>query len=443
MLDFPRKPYKTHGGVHAPHRKNTADFESVEITAPKQVVIAMSQHIGAPCKPTVKAGDIVDAGQVIGDSDSFVSAPVHASVSGKVSKIIQITMPSGAKCDAVVIDNDFEMRMSSDIHPPVVKCKEDLVAAARKSGLVGLGGAGFPAHIKLNTPQNREIDTLLVNMAECEPYITSDNREALENSWALMSGIYAIKDILGIHRVIIGVESNKPEVIKVLSEIAYNETADPNNEVRVLKLKASYPQGAEKVLVQACTGRKIPVGKLPSDVGVVVMNITSIAFLSTYLKTGIPLIKKRITVDGGAISEPKNVIVPIGTPIKDVVEFCGGYRCEPKKILAGGPMMGLALIDDEFPILKQNNAILFFNEKEAQLCEPSDCIRCGRCVKSCPMSLMPTVLSNAVKLKDVDELKRLNIMTCMECGCCAFSCPASKPLVQTMRIGKQLVKNSK
>lgn len=443
MEGFPKRPFRTHGGVLVPHSKNTAQSESVKITPPKQVIIAMSQHIGAQCTPKVKVGDTVDAGQLVGDSSAFASAPVHASVSGRVSKITQITLPAGNKCDAVVIDNDFEMRMSPDIAPPVINSKEDFVAAVRRSGLVGLGGAGFPAHVKLNVPKDKQIDTLIINVAECEPYITSDHREALENSWGLMSGIYAVKEILGIHRVIIGVEENKPDVIELLKKIADNRSADPNDEVRVLKLKASYPQGAEKVLVRACTGRRIPVGGLPADVGVIVMNIASAAFLSSYIKTGIPLITKRVTVDGGAVAEPKNVVVPIGTPISEVISFCGGYRCEPKKILMGGPMMGLALTDDSLPVLKQNNAILAFGEAQAKLTEPTDCIRCGRCVKACPMKLMPTALSRAVAAKDTQTLKKLNVMTCMECGCCAFSCPAGKHLVQTIRLGKRLVKEAK
>lgn len=439
-LKFPKNPFRTHGGAKVPHNKNTAQMQSVEITPPKEVIIPMCQHIGAPCTVTVKAGDVVDVGQVIGDSDAFVSAPIHASVSGTVKKVMQITMPNGIPCDAVVIESDGEMRLSSEIKPPVVNNLQDLLKAVRKSGLVGLGGAGFPAHVKLNVPADKKIDTLLVNVAECEPYITADHREALENSWAVMSGIYAVKDILNIHRVIIGIEENKPDAIKVLTEIADNKDADPNDEVRVLPLKSSYPQGAEKVLVQACTGRKIPQGKLPADVGCIVMNVTSIAFIANYLKTGVPLISKRITVDGSAITNPQNVIVPIGTPITDVINFCGGYKKEPKKILMGGPMMGIALADDSLPILKQNNAILAFGEEEAKLHEPTDCIRCGRCVYSCPMQLVPPAISGAVKQKDSEALEKLGVMTCMECGCCAFNCPAKKPIVQNMRVGKAILK---
>ncbi len=435
-LRFPRAPFRTPGGAKVPHRKHTADKESVIMPSPAEVVIPMSQHIGAPCKVQVAVGDTVYVGTVIGDSDAFVCAPIHSSVSGVVKSITKLTMPSGQAVDAVVIESDGMDTPDPDIKPPVVENLQDFLKAVRASGLVGLGGAGFPAHVKLNVPADKEIDTLIINCAECEPYITADNREVIENSWAVMSGVYAVLEILGIDRVIIGIENNKPEAIKILTEIAENEKHDPEDRVKVLPLKASYPQGAEKVLIKACTGREVPVGKLPADAGCIVMNVTSIAFLSDYLKTGMPLIKKRITVDGSAIKEPQNVIVPIGTPINKVIEFCGGYKEEPRKLLMGGPMMGIALIDDTLPVLKQNNAILAFNEKEARLAEPTDCIRCGRCVSACPMKLMPTRLCADIKQGDFEAMKKHQIMTCMECGSCAFSCPAHRHIVQTIRLGK-------
>ncbi len=433
---FPVKPFRTTGGAKVPHRKNTSDAQSVIMPSPKTVTIPMQQHIGAPCKPVVAVGDTVYVGTVIGDSDAFVCAPIHSSVSGTVKSIAKITLPGGNSTDAVVIESDGLDTPDPSLKPPVVENLQDLLAAVRKSGLVGLGGAGFPAHVKLNVPKDKEIDTLLVNCAECEPYITADNREVIENSWAVMSGIYAVTELLGIERVIIGIEDNKPEAIKILREIADNEKYDPEDIIRVLPLKASYPQGAEKVLIKACTGREVPPGKLPADVGCIVMNITSVAFLSDYLKTGMPLVKKRLTIDGSAVKEPKNVIVPIGTPIKEVMEFCGGYKTEPAKIFMGGPMMGLAISDDSLPVLKQNNAILAFDEKEARLAEATDCIRCGRCVSACPMRLVPTKLCAAVQLKDFEAMQKHQIMTCMECGSCAFSCPAHRHLVQTIRLGK-------
>lgn len=439
-LSFPAKPFHTWGGARVPHRKHTADTQSVIMPSPKTVTIPMQQHIGAPCKPVVAVGDVVYVGTVIGDSEAFVCAPIHSSVSGTVKSITKITLPGGSSSEAVVIESDGLDTPDPGIKPPVVENVKDFLSAVRASGLVGLGGAGFPAHVKLNVPEGKNIDTLLINCAECEPYITADNREVIENSWAVMSGVYSVLEILGIDRVIIGIENNKPEAIKILKEIADNKQYDPEDKVRVLPLKASYPQGAEKVLIKACTGREVPAGKLPADAGCIVMNVTSVAFLSDYLKTGMPLTKKRLTIDGSAVKEPKNVIVPIGTPINEVMEFCGGYKCEPKKILMGGPMMGLAVSDDTLPILKQNNAILAFDETEARLSEATDCIRCGRCVDACPMRLMPTKLCADVKLKDFEGMKKHQLMTCMECGSCAFSCPAHRHIVQTIRMGKSMLR---
>jgi Na+-translocating ferredoxin:NAD+ oxidoreductase subunit C len=437
---FPANPFKTHGGADVPHRKNTSQTESAVMPPPVQVVLPMQQHVGAPCTPLVKVGDCVLVGQKIADSSAFVSAPIHASISGRVSAIKKVMLPGGQYTDAVVIDSDGEMKISPEIKPPAVETPEDFIKAVRESGLVGLGGAGFPAHVKLNVPKDKHIDTLIVNVAECEPYITADNREALENSWAVLSGIYAIRDLLKVDRVLIAVEENKPDVIEVLRKIADNETDDPEDHVRVLTLPARYPQGAEKVLVKACTDRSIPMGKLPADVGCLVMNVTSVAFLANYMKTGMPLVTKRVTIDGSAIKNPQNVIVPIGTKIADVIAFTGGYQSEPKKILMGGPMMGLAIASDELPILKQNNGIIAFDEKEAHLNEPTACIRCGHCVDGCPMDLIPAQLEKYSNAKNVEMLEELDVMDCMECGTCSYNCPAGRPLVQAIRLGKAMVK---
>ena len=439
-LSFPKKPFRTHGGAAVPHRKNTAQLQTAVLPCPDQVTIPMQQHVGAPCKPLVKVGDTVDVGQKIGDSDAYVSAPIHASISGKVTAITQVTLPGGQRTDAVVIQSDGEMRVSPDVKPPKVDSAESLCRALRESGLVGLGGAGFPAHVKLNVPKGKRIDTLIINAAECEPYITADNREAIENAQSVLEGVYIIRDLLHIDRVIIAVENNKPDVIETLTRIADNPERDPDDNVRVLPLRARYPQGAEKVLVKSCTDRVIPLGKLPADVGCIVMNITSVAFVADYLRTGMPLVKKRVTVDGSAIQHPQNVLVPVGTKISDLVAFCGGWKAEPAKLLMGGPMMGLALTGDDLPILKQNNGLLAFAEGDAVLPEPTACIRCGRCVAGCPMDLMPTQLEKYAELGDVDALNRYGVMCCMECGTCAYNCPANRPLVQAIRMGKALVK---
>jgi len=441
-LTLPKNPFRTRGGAKAPHRKNTLDSESVTMPCPKQVILPMVQHIGAPCKPVVKAGAEVAVGDIIAEGTGFVSAPIHATVSGKVSKIAQVKLSTGQMGDAVIIESDGEMRISENCKPPVVKNAEDLIAAVKASGLVGLGGAGFPTHVKLSVPKDKKADTLVINCAECEPYITTDNREAIENTDNVINGIVTVMRYLELERAIIGIEDNKPEAIKVLKQAIKDSKEKEAANIGVLSLKARYPQGAEKVLIKACTDRVVPVGKLPLDTGCIVMNITSVAFVSSYLKTGIPLVSKRVTVDGSAVAEAKNVIVPIGTPIKDVIEFCGGYSEKCGKLISGGPMMGISLASDEFPILKQNNAILAFNEKDATLQKTTDCIRCGRCVASCPLSLMPAAIENSVKLKDVDALNKQGVMVCMECGSCAFNCPAHRPLVQVMRQGKTLVRSA-
>ena len=409
-LLFPKRPYRTHGGVKVTHCKNTAGIESVIMPPPERVEISMNQNIGDDCIPTVKVGDSVYVGQIIGDSDKFLSVPIH-SIDG--------------------------------IKPHKVDNLKELTEAVRASGLVGLGGAGFPAHVKLNVPEGKSVDTLIINCAECEPYITADHREAIENSWDVFSGIYAFKDIIGIKRVIIGVEDNKPDAIDVLKQIADNPKYDPDDMVRVLPLKASYPYGAEKVLVKACTNRVIPTGGLPVDVGCIVMNITSVSFISRYMKNGMPLVSKRITVDGSAVKEPKNVVTPIGTSIKDIVEFCGGLKNDAKKIILGGPMMGTTVSSDSEVIKKNTNAVLLFDEEESNLMRETDCIRCGKCASSCPMKLTPPIINTYMKQKDINRLEKLGVMTCMECGCCAYSCPAGKHLVQMMREAKQMIRANK
>ena len=430
---------KVRGGVKVAHHKNTAELEVVRIPTPSKVVIPMQQHIGAPCEPVVKVGDEVAVGQLIGDSDKFVSAPIHASVSGTVTAIGDIKMPNGSVSKAVTIESDGEMRLWEGIKPPKVETREDLIKAVRDSGLVGLGGAGFPTHVKLNFPPDKNIDTLVVNAAECEPYITVDYRECMENSWDILSGVYALKELLGFKQVIIAAEDNKPEAFKVLGKIADHD-ADIDDSVKLMVLESKYPQGAEKMMVQSATGRRVPPGKLPADVGCVVMNVASVAFISRYLKTGKPLVSRSLTVDGSAIAEPKNVRVPVGTDIGEIINFCGGFKGEPCKILTGGPMMGLAIVGTDLPVLKQNNAILAFTADDAVLKPETDCIRCGRCVAACPMSLMPTNIVKAAKIKDVDALKRAGVTVCMECGSCAFACPAGKPLVQHMRLAKAILR---
>ena len=432
---------KVRGGVKVDHQKNTAEAEVVRIPEPQKVVLPMQQHIGAPCTPTVKVGDTVAIGQIIGDSDKFVSAPIHASVSGKVSAIGNVKLPNGAVVQGVTIESDGERRLYDGIEPPKADTKEEFLKAIRASGLVGLGGAGFPTHVKLNVPPDKNVDTLVINAAECEPYITVDYRECIDNSWDILSGIHIIKDMLGIENVIIAVENNKPKAFEVLKRIADSDNYS-GDHTKLMSLESRYPQGAEKMMVQSATGRKVPPGKLPADVGCIVMNVASVAFVARYIKTGKPLVSRSLTVDGSAIAEPKNVRVPIGTSIADIIDFCGGFKEEPRKIITGGPMMGLSITGTDLPVIKNNNAILAFTEKDAKLMQEGDCIRCGRCAAACPMSLVPTLIERYTKAGDTDALKKIGVNVCMECGSCAYSCPAKKPLVQTMRAAKAFLREA-
>lgn len=455
------------GGANLPHRKNTAEKESVMMPPPETVVIPMQQHIGAPCTPCVKKGDTVYVGTKIGDSDKFVSAPIHSSVSGTVTGLGSLLLPSGQTTETVIIQSDGQMTPDPDLKPPVVETMEDLVKAARDSGLVGLGGAGFPSHVKLNVNPDNPPDTLIINGAECEPYITSDYRECVENTDNILEGVYRLKKLIGFKQVIIAVENNKPKAIQALNKLVENvigrdvgvdvsddekthalykvatDERDADNSVRLMRLKSRYPQGAEKVLIYTATGRKLPLGKLPSDVGCMVMNVTSVSFLNKYIKTGMPLVSKTVTVDGGAVMNAQNVIVPIGTSISDVIEFCGGYKSPARKILYGGPMMGNAVVDVNMPILKQNNAILVLDRKQAEKRVESPCIRCGRCAKACPMRLQPLEIESALRIGNLEAVKAHYADYCIECGSCSYVCPSKRHLTQVMRMAKAELRNKK
>ena len=441
MPELPIKAKRVKGGVHLEHHKNTAAIPTAFLPpeAVKKVVIPLRQHIGAPCAPVVNVGDEVKVGTLIGDVTAPFCSPIYSSVSGKVTKIAPAMVADGSFVPAIEIESDGLMTERDDLTVPTVTDAQSLIEAVKQSGLVGLGGAGFPSHIKLTISPEKPIDTLIINCAECEPYITADHRECLEDTWDILNGIYTVKRTLGIHDAFIAVEDNKPDAIKNLLVIASDEF-DPHDHVRVVELKSSYPQGAEKVMVKAVTGREIPAGKLPADVGVLLMNVTSVAFISRYLKTGMPLVSKRITVDGGAVENPQNVIVPIGTPVADVLNFVR-LKYDPTKIIMGGPMMGTALSSPDVPVVKTTNAILAFKRKQAASLKTTACIRCGRCVKNCPMSLVPVGITAAVEQNDLDELRRLSVMSCMECGTCVYNCPAGRKLVQEIRLGKKLVRD--
>lgn len=430
---------RSRGGVHVAHNKNTADMPVERMPIPEKVVLPMQQHIGVACVPTVKVGDIVSVGQVIGDSDKFVSAPIHASISGKVTAVGDVKLANGIISKAVTIESDGEMRLFEGLKVPVVTNRKELIEAVRQSGLIGLGGAGFPTHVKLAFPEDKNVDTLIINAAECEPYITVDYRCCVENAQDILEGVYKLQKFLNFKQVIIAIEDNKPDAFKILKEIADKDN-NSGDVVKLMTLKSKYPQGAEKMMVLSATGRKVPPGKLPADVGCVVMNVASVAFVGRYLRTGKPLISRSITVDGSAIANAKNIRVPIGTNLQDIIDFCGGFKSQPRKIIFGGPMMGVAICDTQAPICKQNNALLAFEERKDIIKKERDCIRCGRCVSVCPMSLMPTNIERFAKIKDVDSLKHSGVMVCMECGSCSYSCPSGRPLVQYMRLAKQIIR---
>ena len=428
---------KSLSGVKVPHSKNTADMETVLMPVPDKVVIPMKQHMGRECVPTVKLTDLVKVGQVIGDTDAFIGAPIHSSVSGKVTKIDDIIGTDGSSMKAVVIETDKRQEVDESVKAPEVTDLRSFADAIRRSGLVGLGGAGFPTHVKL-VPQNLdEVTTLLVNGAECEPYITADNRAMLEDTDSIVEGIKLVMQYMNLSTAIIGIEDNKPQAIQKLQSAVSGMEG-----VSVKALQAQYPQGGEKVLIFECTGKVVPEGKLPSDVGCVVMNVSTIAFIAKYMRTGMPLVSKRVTVDGDAVAEPKNVEVAIGTAFGDVLDFCGGFKTEPKKVIMGGPMMGFAVPSLDMPVMKNNNAILAFSaEKAAEAEKPeSPCIRCARCVNACPFDLMPAAIEKAYKAGNIDGLKALKVNLCMECGCCSYVCPAKRNLVTVNRLAKQLIK---
>jgi electron transport complex protein RnfC len=420
------------GGAAVPHRKNTANCETIKMGVPEKVIIPMLQHIGAPCEPTVKKGDVVKVGQIIGSSDKFVSSPIHSSVSGTVTSVAPMLTANGSHVAAVEIKTDGNQEIHEGIKPPVYSNNKELLGLIRQSGLVGLGGAGFPTHVKLSVPPDKKVDALVINAAECEPYITSDYREMVENSTGIMSGIEIVMKLLGVNNCWIGVEDNKPEAIKELTRLA----ASTNGKVKVIALRSRYPQGAEKMLIYAATGRSVPPGKLPMDVGVVVMNVNSVSFISEYLETGMPLIKKRVTVDGSAVKNPANVEVLIGTQLSDVFEFCGGFAHEVHKVLMGGPMMGVAQHSLEASVIKNTNALLAFGREETKQYTESACIRCGRCVEACPMNLMPLYINMNSLAGDIEGLKQYHANDCIECGSCSYVCPAKRYLVQSMRLAK-------
>ncbi len=432
------------GGVHPKGNKNTHFYPTVRLDDFKEIHIPMSMHIGPPCLPVVQAGDPVLVGQVIGEPTGPLAVPIHSSVSGKVTAIRREVSSDGRSVNVVLIESDGLYKRHPSVVPPLVTDRESFLQALRNSGLVGLGGAGFPTHMKLRIPEGRLVEYLLINAVECEPYITADFRQCAEHPDEIIEGILQVMHYLGIPQAVVGVEDNKPLAAEVLRNELVKLELKQNLKpaIRVQLLPTLYPQGAEKMLVCSLTGRVVPSGGLPIDVGVIVLNVSTVRFIAKYLKTGMPLVRKRLTLDGSGLKMPCNVNVPIGAMIPDVIAYAGGNAAEAGKIIMGGSMMGVALDRPDVSVLKYNNAILVFDAKEAEIPLETQCIRCGRCLEACPMHLMPASLDTAARSKDVDQLQEYHIMDCIECGCCTYVCPAKRYLVQSIRAGKNYVRQA-
>ena len=427
-------------GVHPPENKNTKDYPTQRLDSFKKVYIPMSMHIGSACDCLVQVGDEVLVGQKIGDSQAFMSVPIHSSVSGKVISIKKAVASTGSAVEVVEIESDGLYRRHESVVPSVITDKESFIRAIRESGLVGLGGASFPTHVKINPPKGKEPDILVINAAECEPYITSDFRQCIEHPEEIIEGITEVMKWLSIPTSVIGIEDNKMSAVKLLQ--FHINKKQKQNAISIKVLKTMYPQGAEKPLIYHTTGRKVPTGGLPHDVKVLVLNVSTARFISKYLHTGMPLVRKRLTMDGGALVLPCNVNVPVGALISDIIEQIGGVKEEPAKIIMGGSMMGIAMDRIDLGIIKANNAILVLNAKEASIPLETQCIRCSRCVDACPMDLLPTSIDVMARNKDLDGLKRTNAMDCIECGCCTYVCPAKRYLVQSIRDGKSQLRSA-
>ncbi|MCL2270262.1 MAG: electron transport complex subunit RsxC [Treponema sp.] len=423
------------GGISAPHLKNTAGYVPEALPVPPEVRLPMLMHSGKAAIPVVKAGDTVKVGQVIGEAAGTVSSPVHASVSGTIKSIDNLDSLTGKDSVTVTIAADGSQTPWENA-PSKVATLAEFLMAVRDSGVVGLGGAGYPTAHKLTLKETVKLDYILINGAECEPYITSDTRTMIDDAEYVWEGMQLLKEYLKPENVIICIESNKPEPIKKMEEFTAGISG-----MGVRMLPSLYPQGERKVLVYNVTGRIVPEGARLQDVGCVVVNCTTIATFAKYIKTGIPLVSRCVTVDGSAVKNPKNVIAPIGTPVRHLFDYCGGLKDTVKKITLGGPMMGTAIPNQDIPIVKITNAALAFSGKDAEPPEETACIKCGRCVTRCPMSLMPPYIENAYELKKPELLKKFKVNMCAECACCAYTCPAKRPLVQVMTLAKNMLWN--
>ena len=425
------------GGVHPNDMKAATNEKAIEqLQAPAQVVIPMSMHFGAPCTPTVSKGDYVKLGQKIGKFKGL-GAPIHASVSGTVAAVEPRPYSMGGKVMSVVIDNDFKDDLSEEVHAPAdpdALSVEEMVEMVKQAGIVGMGGATFPTHTKISSGIGK-VDTVIINGAECEPYITGDHRAMLERPAEIIGGCCYLAKMFGVSKVVIGVEDNKKNGIEALNKVIAEQKAP----VVVESLRCRYPQGGEKQLCQAITGKQVPPGGLPANIGCAVFNINTTIAIYHAIKDGMPVVRKVVTVSGSGVVEPKNLECPIGTPVSLLFDACGGLKDETFKLIAGGPMMGMAMYDLNTPITKTSSSILAMSEDEVEKFEPTNCIRCGRCATVCPSHLVPQMMAQAAERNDLDYFQKLNGMECYECGTCTFVCPAKRRLTQIFKQARRAV----
>lgn len=424
-------------GIHPNTHKAPTEGKVIEShELPGKVILPVRQHIGAPSVPIVKKGDTVKKGQLIASASGPVSSNVHATISGTVVDVSEQPHPSLGKCLAITIENDgldeWEEGLPAERRWEDLS-REEMLEIIKNAGIVGLGGATFPVHIKLNPPKDNPIDTLIINAAECEPFLTADHRIMLEDTERIVTGILILKKILGVDRVIVGIEDNKMNAVKTMSD------ALTEQKVEVAAVPTRYPHGSEKMLIKTLLNREVPSGKLPLSVGVVVQNVGTAMAICDAVRNGIPLIERVVTVSGSAIQEPKNLRLRIGTSFATAIEQCGGLKSAPKKLIMGGPFMGMTQYTTEVPIIKGTNGILAFTEEEINAGPESPCIRCGRCVEGCPMGLNPSMLSILGQKDWIDEaVNEYHLLDCMECGCCSFICPAKRKIVHYIRYAKKM-----
>lgn len=424
------------GGIHPSGNKALTEHLPLEqMPTPKLILLPLAQHLGKQAKPIVKKGVEVAAGTLIAEADGFISAPVHSSIAGAVVSISKEPHPGGFPRETIIINSNG--KDEKFLFPPSDTesiSADEIRQRVAEAGIVGQGGAAFPTAVKLNPPKDVKIDAVILNGCECEPYLTRDFRLMVEKPEGIIGGLKLIMKALGVEKGVIGIEDNKPEAISILSKLTASE-----NKIEVAAVKTKYPQGAEKMLIKAVTGREVPPGKLPLDVGIVIQNIgTALAIWNAVVK-GEPLITASITVTGKGIVTPKNLVVFVGTPLLDVLEYCGGLKEDAEKIIVGGPMMGVAQYDLSVPIMKATSGIVVLTHSEVKRNSETPCLRCGQCIEACPIHLVPTKLARYAQLKRFEDAEKLGITVCMECGTCAFTCPANIPLVQWIRLGKQTV----